>query len=80
MLMLLGPAPMLSNREVRIGITGMRILKPLRSVGSAIGPRLDVIWRKPLSQIFSNGRMPAASIFLRIAAPNSPSIAAQTVS
>ena len=41
------------NLDVQSGDTGTRILKPLRSSGPLIGLVDDVVWRKPLSQIFS---------------------------
>ena len=45
MLMLAGAAPKALNIEVHSGLTGTRILKPLRSSGALIGCVLLVIWR-----------------------------------
>ena len=80
MLMDVGEAPSVSKSDVSIGITGMRILKPLKSSGFAIGPRLEVVCRKPLSHILGKACRPALSILPRRYPPNAPSIAAQTAS
>ena len=53
------------NIEVQSGLTGTRILKLPRSAGVSIGPVEVEIWRKPLSQIFSNAKRPLSSIWPR---------------
>jgi hypothetical protein len=80
MLMLVGAAPKVYIIEVISGITGIRIFSPARSAGDLIGRGEAVIWRKPLSQIFSKANTFALVIADRIWAPKSPSMAAQTVS
>jgi hypothetical protein len=77
--MLDGSAPSPLNREVSSAVTGTRILKPLRS-STPFNCRLDdeVICRKPLSQIFFIGTIPALVMASRTTSPTPPSIAAQT--
>ena len=64
--------------EVQSGETGTRILKPFRSSGPRIGLVEDVVWRNPLSQIFSMATRLALAIWLRTYWPRSPSIAFHT--
>ena len=77
--MLDGNAPSPENSEVKSAVTGARILNPLRS-STLVSCRLDddVICRKPLSQIFFIGTMPALPMASRTTSPTPPSIAAQT--
>ena len=78
--MLIGEAPSAWNMLVQSGETGTRILKPFRSAGVLIGWVELVIWRNPLSHIFSIAIRPRLSISARTSAPSLPSIAFQTVS
>src|ERR1700693_6243097 len=77
--MLEGSAPSPENKEVNSAVTGTRILNPLRS-STPFNCRLDdeVICRKPLSQIFFIGTIPALPMASRTTSPSAPSIAAQT--
>ena len=60
-----GAAPKAVNIEVHKGDTGTRIFMPSKSAGVVIGPRDEVVWRKPLSQIFSCTIRPPFSISAR---------------
>ena len=77
--MLDGNAPSPENSDVSNAVTGTRILKPLRS-STLLSCRLDdeVICRKPLSQTFFIGIMPALPMASRTTSPTPPSIAAHT--
>ena len=61
-LMLIGEAPSAWNMLVHSGETGTRILKPFMSAGPLISRVELVIWRKPLSHIFSMGTKPRLAI------------------
>ena len=66
--------------DVHSGETGTRIFMPLKSSTVLIGLVEVVVWRKPLSQIFSMATRLAFAIWPRTNAPRSPSMAFQTVS
>ena len=53
------------NIEVQSGDTGTRIFIPSKSAGAVIGLTDEVVWRKPLSQIFSITTRPDFSISAR---------------
>src|ERR1700738_1655914 len=76
--MLDGIAPSPLNSEVRSAVTGNADLESLRS-STLFSCRLEdeVICRKPLSQIFFIGTIPALPMASRTTSPTPPSIAAQ---
>ena len=51
---LAGAAPRPLNMEMGSELTGTRIFRPFMSAAEATGALLLVVWRKPLSHIFSN--------------------------
>ena len=75
-----GAASRAWNSEVSAGAAGTRILKPFRSAAVLISRPDEVMWRKPLSQIFETVMIGIFAISARMWLPSSPSIAFQTSS
>ena len=79
-LMPVGAAPKALNIEVHSGLTGTRILNPLRSSAVLMGLVELVMLRKPLSRMRSKLCRFTLAMASRMKAPRSPSIAFHTVS
>ena len=78
--MVIGDAPSDWNSDSEIGLGGTRILNDFRSSGVLIGFVLDVISRKPSSQIRVIGCRPTLAMSARTMSPTLPSSAFQASS
>ncbi|MNW70993.1 hypothetical protein D3C74_505760 [compost metagenome] len=59
-------------------LTGTRIFRPSMSAAVLTGALLLVVWRKPLSHIFSKAYRRRCAMAARTCAPSAPSMAPQT--